>query len=112
MRRSAWAGFTILAGAGLVLAEAGGLAAPQAPAQIPGAFRSSITLVPVDVRVVDREGRPVTDLRQQDFAILEDGVRQEIAHFSELVLAPQPPPPGQSLSMRRASSYDIAPQKQ
>jgi hypothetical protein len=29
---------------------------------VPGAFRSRITLVPVDVRVLDRNGKPITDL--------------------------------------------------
>jgi VWFA-related protein len=99
----------------LALAGASGQARPgatQAPSQVPGAFRSSITLVPVDVRVVDRDGRPVTDLKQEDFTLLEDGVRQEIAHFSRQVLAPQPPAPDQATpSLRRAPSYDIAPQK-
>jgi hypothetical protein len=50
--------------------------------QEPGTFRARITLVPIDVRVVDREGSPVTDLRQEDFIVLEDGVRQQIRHFS------------------------------
>jgi VWFA-related protein len=96
-----------------------GRAPRQAQMQVPGAFRSSITLVPVDVRVLDREGRPVTDLKQEDFTILEDGVRQQIAHFSRQVLTPQPPAPTPTSTskdeatppLRRAPSYDIAPQK-
>jgi VWFA-related protein len=39
-------------------------------------------MVPVDVRVVDRDGKAVTDLEQEDFTILEDGVPQPIGHFS------------------------------
>jgi VWFA-related protein len=55
---------------------------PQPPkAQIP-VFRSTVTLVPVDVRVTDRDGKPVTDLRQDEFTITEDGVKQDIRHFS------------------------------
>lgn len=54
----------------------------QQPSPVPGTFRSTIALVPVDVRVFDRDGKPVTDLVQSDFTILEDGVRQEIRHFS------------------------------
>jgi VWFA-related protein len=50
--------------------------APQQPT-----FRSAIAVVPVDVRVLDRSGKPVTDLKQEDFTILEKGVRQEIRHF-------------------------------
>ncbi|MEX2662867.1 MAG: hypothetical protein WD227_13130 [Vicinamibacterales bacterium] len=45
-------------------------------------FRGRVALVPVDVRVLDRQGRPVADLRQADFTILEDGVPQTIGHFA------------------------------
>jgi len=67
---------------------------PPAP-QSPQVFRSSVNLVPVDVRVVDRDSKPVTDLTQSDFLILENNVRQEIRHFSTTRLlavetAPQP----------------------
>ena len=48
--------------------------------QIPQ-FRAGVTLVPVEVRVVDRDGNPVLGLKQIDFAIREDGRPQEIAHF-------------------------------
>ncbi|HUF22870.1 MAG TPA: VWA domain-containing protein [Vicinamibacterales bacterium] len=50
--------------------------------QAPPVIRSQITLVPIDVRVVGRDGLPVTDLTERDFTILEDGVPQEIRHFS------------------------------
>lgn len=54
---------------------------PQPPA--PPTFRSPVVAVPVDVRAFDaRTGKPVTDLRQQDFTILEEGVRQEIRLFT------------------------------
>jgi VWFA-related protein len=36
----------------------------------------------VDVRVLDREGNPITDLTAADFTVLEDGVPQKIEHFS------------------------------
>ena len=65
--------------AGLVLSVAAAAAAQQP--QIPGAFRSRITMVPVDVRVVDRQGRPVTGLTRDDFEVFEDGRAQEIAAF-------------------------------
>ena len=51
-------------------------------------FRAGTSLVPVDVRVTDRNGRPVTDLTQADFTVLENNVRQQIRHFSTLVLSP------------------------
>lgn len=45
-------------------------------------FRSGVMLVPVDVRVLDQRGRPVTDLAAADFRLFEDGVEQKIAHFA------------------------------
>ena len=43
--------------------------------------RVDTNLVTVPVSVFDRQGRFITDLRQQDFRIFEDGVEQEIAYF-------------------------------
>ena len=42
-------------------------------------LRSSVVLVPLDVRVLDERGDPVTNLTASDFEIFEDGVPQEIA---------------------------------
>ena len=61
---------------------------PQQRPQVPGAIRSRITLVPLDVRVLDKDGRPVTDLRESDFTVLEDGVPQKIGHFAFHTLTP------------------------
>ncbi len=86
-------------------------APPQQPsrAQVPGAFRSAITMVPVDVRVVDRNGRPVTGLERSDFTILEDGVPQEIAHFEARALTAHPPAAGEATpALRRAPGGDVA----
>jgi VWFA-related protein len=44
-------------------------------------------LVNLNVKVTDRSGNPLQDLRKEDFVILEDGVEQEIAYF-EPVTAP------------------------
>jgi VWFA-related protein len=49
---------------------------------VPPAYRAGVVLVPVDVRVVDADGKPVTDLTAGDFTVFENGVRQQIAHFS------------------------------
>ncbi len=62
-------------------------------------FSTSVTAVPVDVRVIDRKtGKPVTDLTQEDFTVLEDGVRQDIRHFQLQVLTPDQVPATASLS--------------
>ena len=65
------------------------LSAQQQQSPVPGTFRSTIALVPVDVRVFDRDGKPVTDLQQADFTIFEDGVKQEIRHFTHHALVPE-----------------------
>lgn len=72
------------------------------PAQQPtGSFRSRITMVPLDVRVLDRDGKPITDLRQEDFTVLEDGIPQAIRHFAIQSLTPEAAP---AAGLRRNSS--------
>ena len=55
----------------------------------PPAFRSGVDLVSLHVTVTDPEQHYVTGLRREDFAILEDGKRQELTLFgvSEAPLA-------------------------
>lgn len=56
--------------------------APAPPAQNPPqapTFRSSVDLVPVDVNVLDRSGRPTPDLTAQDFSLKVDGQPRRIA---------------------------------
>jgi len=82
---------------------------PQTPPassqqQLPPTFRTGVVIVPVDVRVLDRNGKPVTDLTQADFTVLEDGAPQEIRHFSARGLAPAPVPPEAKPAVRTASS--------
>ena len=70
--------------------------AQQAPApqRTPPLIRSQITAVPVDVRVLDRDGKPVSGLTAADFTVFEDGVPQVIRHFSEHTFTPEPVVPG------------------
>jgi len=77
----------------------------QTPPQVPGTIRTGITMVPIDVRVLDRNGQPVTDLRQQDFTVLENGVVQQIRHFSASTLTPAAPPPGAGPTFRSAAGH-------
>ena len=44
-------------------------------------IRIETSLVICDVLVMDRQGRPVRDLKATDFAIKEDGVPQQVGHF-------------------------------
>ena len=81
-------------------------ASPQRPR-----FRAGVDLVPIDVSVIDRKGRPVTDLTQADFEIFEDGVRQDIKSFAAAALAPEPPAPDASpILIRQAPSTQAAAQ--
>jgi VWFA-related protein len=45
-------------------------------------LRSTTNEVLVDVRVYDKSGKPVTDLKPSDFRVTEDGVQQTIRDFS------------------------------
>ncbi len=55
--------------------------APLAAQAQDDVVRTNISLVQLNVGVVDREGRSVTHLSQNDFAVYEDGVKQSILHF-------------------------------
>src|SRR6476469_9788947 len=47
--------------------------APNADTQQPPRIRTGINYVSVDVIVTDKDGQPVLDLKQDDFAVAEDG---------------------------------------
>ena len=46
--------------------------------------RVNTTLVTIPVSVMDRSGRFIPDLRQQEFRIYEDGVEHEVAYFASV----------------------------
>ena len=57
--------------------------ATQDPAESGQAqFRSGVDLIHVTATVTDDEGRFVRDLREADFSVFEDGVRQDVTYFS------------------------------
>src|SRR6266545_256655 len=53
---------------------------PNAQGQTP-VFRTGINFVRVDVIVTDRNGKEVSDLKQTDFEVLEDGKPQMVDAF-------------------------------
>ncbi|MEI9978311.1 MAG: VWA domain-containing protein [Edaphobacter sp.] len=57
--------------------------APQIAAQQPAVPTLSVSsrIVLLDVVVTDKQGRPVTDLKQSDFAVYEDQLPQKISSF-------------------------------
>ena len=50
----------------------------------PVAISSSVDMVSMQVLVSDNDGNVITDLKPENFTIYEDGVKQEISHFSSL----------------------------
>lgn len=50
-------------------------------------IRVNTTLLTLPVRVVDRHGKLVPDLKQEQFHVYEDGVEQDIAYFEPPWLA-------------------------
>ena len=69
-----------------------------APPEVPPRFPAAVELVRIDVTAVDREGRPVTDLRASDFEVTEKGRPRDIVTFEPVLVtssrtteAPGPP---------------------
>ena len=56
-------------------------AASAADRQVPR-FASSTDLVILTASAIDRKGRPVTDLRENEFRVFEEGREQKLQHFS------------------------------
>ncbi len=59
-----------------------GQAPPPAPQQPPLTFRAEVNYVEVDARVLDQQGKFVSDLKPEDFEILEDRRPQKVTAFS------------------------------
>src|SRR3954447_22988450 len=68
-----------------LLALAAALAPQNAPQPI---FRSGVDLVRFDVRVVDGNGRPITDLRPDELEIVENGQPLPILLFQHITEPP------------------------
>jgi VWFA-related protein len=71
----------------LILIGAAVVSTQNAPAPQGGAppiFRTGVNLVRVDVIVADDDGTPVTDLRKEEFEIVEDGRPQTIDLFRHI----------------------------
>ncbi|HEY3038481.1 MAG TPA: VWA domain-containing protein [Pyrinomonadaceae bacterium] len=58
------------------------IAAPSPVAAQEEVIRVETSLVNLNVVVTDRQGRRVSGLAREDFDVFEDGVRQEITHFT------------------------------
>jgi len=78
--------------------------ATNAAAQERPTFRVQVDLVTNDVIVRDEKGNFIPDLKQEDFEIFEDGVKQDISSMTVVtggrvtnVMAPPPPPPPEGI---------------
>jgi VWFA-related protein len=76
--------------AGLVACLASRGHAQQAPAS-PPTFGSEITLIQVDVSVLDAADEPVRGLLASDFTLFEDGVPRDIQSFTAIDVPAAPP---------------------
>lgn len=72
----------------LVAAITTAVSAQQGPT-----FRAQVQMIQVDAFVTDGAGNPVTNLRLEDFELLEDGKAQTISTFSEVNIPIDAPPP-------------------
>ncbi len=51
-------------------------------------YKVDTELVNLNVRVIDRNNRPINDIQQKDFKIYEDGVLQQVDFFSRNEVPP------------------------
>jgi Ca-activated chloride channel family protein len=65
----------VILGAAIAAVAATGVTGQQ------GRFRAEVDLVTIAVMVMDRQGNFISDLKPDDFALYEDGARQQVTHF-------------------------------
>ncbi len=76
------------------VATATGLPSPPPTKPAPATqftFRATARLVDVNVTAFDKKGNPVTNLKPEDFVVLDNGVKQKIRFFSQASEAPATP---------------------
>jgi VWFA-related protein len=78
------------------------------PAQNPDVVRIATNLVQVDAAVTDKKGKPVTDLKAEDFEVYEDGRPQKITNFSFVSVGSAMPSGSPAPAGRRANEV-VAP---
>ncbi len=95
----------------LLVATAAVVSAQQAPPppQRTPVFRSGITVVPLTVTVLDRKGAPVTDLKQEDFTVIENKTPREILNFFLQRYEPGPVP-AEPEAINRVRDESVKPQ--
>ena len=71
----------VAASCAVLAAQGTGTPPPQTPPQQQPTFRARVDSVKVDATVLDRDGKPITDLKIEDFEIKESGKVQVIESF-------------------------------
>jgi len=94
----------------LVVALIGQVAASRqaTPQASPASQSKPLDLVPVNVHVLDKSGKPVTDLKESDFTLSENGSMQQIRYFSLQTMTPETPAPDARPALR--TKIALAPQ--
>jgi hypothetical protein len=96
--------FLVLALSAVLLAQA------TPPQQPPPVFRSTTTVVPITVTVLDAKGLPVTDLKASEFTVLENKQSREIVNFFPQAFAPGPVQPVSPSTVARGRLDGVVPQ--
>ena len=79
-----------LSAAAIAIAQSGNASAPAQRDSQPPRFRTEANFVRVDVYPT-QAGRPVQDLRAEDFEVFEDGAPQSVQTFEHVVISPAGP---------------------
>ena len=79
--------FASLLAFAIVTTASGQQASPTPPRHEDDAVKITTNLVQLDVLVVDKDGRQVTDLKPEDFELKQDGKSQRISKFGYFPLA-------------------------
>ena len=85
--RRTWASVIAISAACGTAAAAAFLSAQTPDPQ--ASFRAGVTVVQVDVTVLDDQRRPVRGLKQSDFKVFEDGKPREVVAFTPVDLSPR-----------------------
>jgi len=97
------------------VATATGLPSPPPTKPAPATqftFRATARLVDVNVTAFDKKGNPVTNLKPEDFVVLDNGVKQKIRFFSQASETPATPAaasPSQSAAAHVSPVYSNLP---
>lgn len=80
--RALWSLALVAVSAGLLVRPGGAQVPTGRPTPRPPVFGAGVEVINLNVTVTDGRGRYITDLVRPDFAIFEDGVRQDVSIYN------------------------------